>query len=614
MTTNSIRGGLKHRVASVFAKSNGMVLSTASERNSQRAPTMSEPGSQSAFRVLLVEDNPGDVELVREALEGIEGRLDFHHVERIAEAIQHLASSPIDVVILDLTLPDAVGLEGLEQLRDVAPKAPVVVLTGSLDERLGQKAVSAGAQDYLLKGQVDAQLLRRTLRYAIERQQYAHRSELLAEERAARRAAEEGQRSALLLAEVSAACASSLDYKKTIQAIGEIIVPSHCDWIAFDLAQPGQEVAAESIVHGKGPEVETAKELRRRYRAEHHAPYGAPRVMRTGTSEMYSDITDAMLGAVARDPEHLALLRKLGMRSAIIVPMIARARTIGTISLVAGESGRRYQREDLIFAEEIARGAASTVENARLYREATEAIGVRDEFLSIASHELQTPLTPLKLELGAIRLMLEQEPQDQERGLLRRIDSALRQTDRLSKLIDSLLDVSRIRSGRLSLTLEEVDLRGLLKELCGRLGPSAKSAHCELRLHIKGAVSGYWDKLAIERVIGNLLSNAMKYGAGKPIEISASAENGTVLLSVLDRGIGIAPENVDRIFRPFERAVSARHYGGLGLGLYISRHIIEAHGGSIEVQSSPGEGAKFTVRLPVRRNPPAVSAQHRPEE
>ena len=134
---------------------------------------------------------------------------------------------------------------------------------------------------------------------------------------------------------------------------------------------------------------------------------------------MYSDITDAMLGAVARDPEHLALLRKLGMRSAIIVPMIARARTIGTISLVAGESGRRYHREDLIFAEEIARSAAFTVENARLYREATEAIGVREEFLSIASHELQTPLTALKLQLGAIRLKLARGPRNQDQGLLR---------------------------------------------------------------------------------------------------------------------------------------------------------------------------------------------------
>ena len=122
-------------------------------------------------------------------------------------------------------------------------------------------------------------------------------------------------------------------------------------------------------------------------------------------------------------------------------------------------------------------------------------------------------------------------------------------------------------------------------------------------------MSGYWDKFAIERVIGNLLSNAMKYGAGNPIEISASAESGTVLLSVRDRGIGIAPENIDGIFEPFERGRRARHYGGLGLGLYISRHIIEAHGGSIEVQSNAGEGAQVTIRLPARRNPPAVSAQ-----
>jgi len=169
----------------------------------------------------------------------------------------------------------------------------------------------------------------------------------------------------------------------------------------------------------------------------------------------------------------------------------------------------------------------------------------------------------------------------------------------LARLIDDLLDVSRIAAGRLPLRIEEMDLAEVAREMVSRSADAAAKAGSQIRLHAPGPVVGTWDRLRLEQVADNLLANAVKYGRGLPIDVRAEASAGTARLVVSDHGPGIAPEDQARIFEQFERAAPSRHYGGLGLGLWIARQLVEAHGGRIRLDSTPGAGAEFTVELPL---------------
>jgi PAS domain S-box-containing protein len=224
--------------------------------------------------------------------------------------------------------------------------------------------------------------------------------------------------------------------------------------------------------------------------------------------------------------------------------------------------------------------------------ELAEAVRVRDEFLSIASHELKTPLSAMLLQLQ----LLTKTDQSEQAS---RIEKASRATRRLARLIDVLLDVSRIATGRFELQYEtRVDLAVLVREVTDRFAEDAAQAGCEVRIVAEPEVLGRWDRFRVEQVYTNLLSNALRYGKGAPVHVRIWQSGDAVSLSVKDHGIGIAQDELERVFDRFERAVSSSQYGGLGLGLYIARQIVHAHGGSIEVQSEKGKGSEFTVRLP----------------
>ncbi len=238
-------------------------------------------------------------------------------------------------------------------------------------------------------------------------------------------------------------------------------------------------------------------------------------------------------------------------------------------------------------------------ERTRTFR-AREALRERDEFISVAAHELRTPLTALQLQLQGLERALETVAgQGHDRRLAgSRVDGALRQTERLTVLVERLLDASRIAGGRLQLDPEKFDLAGLVRQVGDDFREAAAAAGSELHVDAAAGAEGSWDRLRLEQVLVNLLSNAVKYGAGRPISVRLSIEQERIHLSVADRGIGIAAEDLPRLFTRFERAAPVRHYGGLGLGLFISKHIVEAHGGEIHVSSSAGEGSTFVVELP----------------
>ncbi len=242
------------------------------------------------------------------------------------------------------------------------------------------------------------------------------------------------------------------------------------------------------------------------------------------------------------------------------------------------------------------------VENGRLYEEAREAVRARDEFLSVASHELKTPLTPLRLRLQGLRREVEGGEEDlvpRER-VMRAARGAEQQLHKLAVLVDALLDVSRLTQGRLALTWEELDLTEVVWEVVERFAQQAAKAGSAVEVVAERPVVGRWDRLRLEQVVTNLLSNALKYGAGRPVHVEVEGAPERAVLVVRDEGIGIEPEHLERIFGKFERAVSGRQYGGLGLGLYITRQIIQALEGTIEVRSEPGHGSTFRVVLPRR--------------
>ncbi|MDF2694840.1 MAG: Signal transduction histidine kinase CheA [Labilithrix sp.] len=240
----------------------------------------------------------------------------------------------------------------------------------------------------------------------------------------------------------------------------------------------------------------------------------------------------------------------------------------------------------LLFEERAARA-----EVQRLLRE-------RDDFIAMASHELRTPLVPLKIHLDLLgRMMRGGLETAKSEMILKAVASSGRQVDRLSRLVEELLDVSRITAGRLVLNRESMSLSALVAEVVDRFRPELAKTGCTVEVEAPSPAEGDWDRSRLDQVVTNLLTNAMKYGPGKPIEIRIADEAETVSLSVTDHGIGIAPEQQAVVFDRFQRAASARHFHGLGLGLFITREIVIAHGGTIGVQSELGHGATFTVRL-----------------
>jgi PAS domain S-box-containing protein len=233
-----------------------------------------------------------------------------------------------------------------------------------------------------------------------------------------------------------------------------------------------------------------------------------------------------------------------------------------------------------------------------LAAELRQSVRARDEFLSIASHELKTPLTPILLQAQLLRRHARQGRADPAE-LEERLDTMERNIERMTELLNQLLDVSRITADRLGLSTAEVDLAALTLDAIDRLREPLDASGSTLAVDASSPVTGNWDRLRLAQVITNLVSNAIKYGNGQPLAVRVERAGGVARLTVEDHGIGIAPADQARIFERFERAVSVRHYGGFGLGLWIARQFVEAMGGIIRVESELGRGSRFTVELPL---------------
>ncbi|MEZ0310675.1 MAG: PAS domain S-box protein [Myxococcota bacterium] len=270
--------------------------------------------------------------------------------------------------------------------------------------------------------------------------------------------------------------------------------------------------------------------------------------------------------------------------------------TVVTLSAVYGDGDSPVLFG--VVAKDVTSRRRSEGEREALLTRLQEALRLRDEFLSVASHELRTPVATLKLQAGLFSQLLKRSPDELVAQLPKLVTRLSHQCDRLERMVDALLDVSRLTAGRMELHRELVDLCAIASQVIGRAREDTRGSQ-EIALVCPGnEVRGFWDPLRIDQILTNLVSIAMKYGNALPVEVCIEAQPDTALVRVSDHGIGIAKQDCERIFGQFERAVSGRHFGGFGMGLFITERLVTAHGGKISVESVPGEGATFSVELP----------------
>lgn len=455
------------------------------------------------------------------------------------------------------------------------------------------------------------------------------RARLYAAERAARTEIEASEQRLRFLALVSDTLAGSLDYKFTLENVARLAVPQFADWCMVDMLWQDGSVRRLAAAHIDPAKTEQIWELDQRYRRGADDPEGVPKVMRTGQPELYAEISDALLSAVARNAEHLTLIRSLGPKSVLVVPLMVRGQALGAITFVMAESARRYELADLALAADVARRAALAVQNARLYHEARQEIAERErvearlktlaaelkrsnrelqDFASVASHDLQEPLRKVQIFCDRLQTICGTTLPAQGQDYLKRMRQA---AELMQSFITDLLSFSRVTSK--AQPFKPVDLDQVAHAVISDLEVLIKESRGQVEIGALPTIEA--DPMQMHQLLQNLISNALKFHRqGEPprvwiqadhAEDQESASNkdfpadGFCRITVRDNGIGFDEQYAERIFAVFERLHGRTEYQGTGVGLAICRKIAERHGGSITAEGRPGRGARFTVTLPV---------------
>lgn len=436
------------------------------------------------------------------------------------------------------------------------------------------------------------------------KQAEAERARLLALEQAARAKAEAAENRARFLAEASASLASTLDYEVTLGNVARAAVPEIADGCAVHLLDRSGAIRRVGVAYADPAQRAISEELQKRYPDPPDAPKGIPAVLRSRKPELYPEISDESLVAVARDSEHLAILRSLRMSSAMIVPIVANQHALGTITFVMAESGRHFTEADLPFAEDLAARAATAAENARLYQELHHANAAKDHFMAVLSHELRTPLNPV------LMIVADLERDDSIAADIREQMTVVRRNVELeARLIDDLLDSTRIAKGKLQLHRKIVDTAELIRRAIAIVEGDARAKGVRLEvMTCPEPCPVDADPARLQQVIWNIVKNAVKFTPkGGWVRLSCEiALAGRVRITVEDNGIGIPREHLGKIFNAFEQGDprTSHHFGGLGLGLAISKMLVTLHAGSLIARSDgPNQGATFLIELPLAAQP-----------
>lgn len=426
------------------------------------------------------------------------------------------------------------------------------------------------------------------------------RANLYQAERDARDVAEQAQHRNQFLANASEVLSASLDYQETLGRLARIVVPEVADICTVTVI--GQDDIVRLIAScGSTPELEAVIARQRQYfpRPLNECP-PVQSIVDTTSSLLIDPLDPRFIEQDSGDSGHLELLRQANLVSGMRVPMKSGGRVIGMISLWLANTERRFQAEDITLVEDLAHRAALATDNAWHYEAARKAIGARDEFISIASHELKTPLTTVKGYVQLLRRHVDDVRADRDR-VNRTLSQLQDQVMRFEELVDDLLDVSRVHGGRIRLSYEYCDLSHLVNQVVERVGQAVEQEPPHrFELETAGPIWGYWDASRLDQVVTNLISNAMKYSpAGSEVRVEVEANDTDAEILVRDHGIGISPEDINLVVQPFTRGSGASEIApGAGLGLYIANEIVRRHRGTLTIQSEQGEGSTFIVRLP----------------
>lgn len=429
---------------------------------------------------------------------------------------------------------------------------------------------------------------------------YLDNARLLKEAQAEIRERKQAEDNLSFLAEASRILSSSLNYKTTLSNIAKLAVPKIADWCSIEILDEKGVLEQVAVAHKDPKKVKWAKELRKISPPDMSQQTGIPHVIRTGKTEYYPKITDEMLVKIAKNKKQLKLLRDIGFNSAIIAPLCREGRCIGGITFVTTETKRHYTKVDLSMVEEIANRASVALENAGFYKASQDAVNLRDNFISVASHELKTPITSVKI---FTEVMQQHSKQIGDKKALEHLTKMNKQLDKLTELIYNMLNISKIQAGRLEFNQKLFDFDGMVYEIVDVLQQGTPKHKIEIDGKTQKKI--YGDEDRIGQVLSNLVSNAIKYSPkADKIVIHLSSTKDNVTVCVEDFGIGLAREHTKRIFERFYRVFDTtdKTFPGLGIGLYISSEIIKRHHGTLWVESNIGKGSKFYFSLPIKKD------------
>ncbi len=557
-------------------------------------------GNEEKVNILVVDDLPEKLLVIETILETLGQNVVTALSGR--EALRRLLEREYAVILLDVNMPDIDGFETAAMIRSRRRTAqtPIIFVTAIGDEMHTAQGYSLGAVDYILSPVVP-EILRTKVGVFVDLYKKTRLVEkqteervALAREQALRAAAEAATWRSSFLADASAALVSSLDYNATLRTLVRQVVPFLCDYsaVSLDEDRTGSTRTEVAWLDGDGQCVQQTID------GAVTAP-GVADAVRRVTETGDSELLDALL------PEHSIRIEPgeanpgFGFASAIVIPLQARGRTLGTLTLALGPSGRRYTRDDLALARDLAGRAALAIDNARLYRDIQEGDRRKNEFLAMLAHELRNPLAPIRNAVQVLS-MLKLQSADLEWAN----DVIARQVEQMVRLVDDLLDISRITGGKIQLQRESVDVASVVARAVETSRPLIDAKNHELTVSLAPEpLAVHADKVRLAQILANLLNNAAKYtGEGGRIWLEVERAGQEAVFRVRDTGVGISKEMLSSVFDLFTQVNHSldRSQGGLGIGLTLVRRLVEMHGGTVlALSEGVNRGSEFVIRLPL---------------